>query len=269
MPETASFAWAGPPREAIARARTRSRDVLGGKRGHRGDHALAEQEDRGALADAVADRADRLRQRRRRDGEDHQIRAGELDLGGPLHGQGVGQLDAGEVALVRAASRTSPLRAPRCGCRAGPRARLSRAAPRRRFPSSRLRSRRPCAAEGGRPATPTGARSRARSGRRPSWRAPARGLRSAGRSVRGPCGSSPCGGGPASRCVRTRSRERRRAGPPRPVSSARRPKPRFGRPREPVRMRVPSGKMQTTPPRLSTSREVISVSSSDCPRRTG
>ena len=54
-----------------------------------------------------------------------------------------------------------------------------------------------------------------------------------------------------------------------PVSSARRPKPRFGRPSEPVRCRVPSGKMQIAPPRSSTSREVTSVWSSDWPRRTG
>ena len=54
-----------------------------------------------------------------------------------------------------------------------------------------------------------------------------------------------------------------------PVSSARRPKPRLGLPSEPVRIRVPSGKMQIAPPRSSTRREVISVSSSDWPRRTG
>ena len=54
-----------------------------------------------------------------------------------------------------------------------------------------------------------------------------------------------------------------------PVSSASRPKPRLGRPSEPVRIRVPSGKMQIAPPRSSTPREVIRVSSSDWPRRTG
>ena len=54
-----------------------------------------------------------------------------------------------------------------------------------------------------------------------------------------------------------------------PVSRARRPKPRFGRASDPVRCRVPSGKMQTAPPRSSTSREVIRVCSSDWPRRTG
>ena len=54
-----------------------------------------------------------------------------------------------------------------------------------------------------------------------------------------------------------------------PVSSARRPKPRLGRPSEPVLIRVPSGKMQIAPPRSSTLRDVIRVSSSDWPRRTG
>ena len=50
-----------------------------------------------------------------------------------------------------------------------------------------------------------------------------------------------------------------------PVSSARRPKPRFGLASDPVRCRVPSGKMQIAPPRSSTSREVTRVCSSDWP----
>ncbi len=54
-----------------------------------------------------------------------------------------------------------------------------------------------------------------------------------------------------------------------PVSSARRPTPRFGVPNEPDRIRVPSGKMQTVPPRSRTSRAVSMAVSSDCPRRIG
>ena len=55
-------------------------DVLGGQRGHRRDHPLAEQEDRGALSDAVADRADGLRQGRRGDREADEVDAGQLDV---------------------------------------------------------------------------------------------------------------------------------------------------------------------------------------------
>ncbi len=54
-----------------------------------------------------------------------------------------------------------------------------------------------------------------------------------------------------------------------PVSSARRPTPRFGRPSEPVRILVPSGKMTTVPPRSTISRAVSIAVSSDWPRRIG
>ena len=54
-----------------------------------------------------------------------------------------------------------------------------------------------------------------------------------------------------------------------PVSSASRPTPRFGRPREPERIRVPSGKTTTVPPRSTISRAVSIAVSSDCPRRIG
>ena len=54
-----------------------------------------------------------------------------------------------------------------------------------------------------------------------------------------------------------------------PVCNARRPTPRFGLASEPVRIRVPSGKMQTVPPRSSTIRAVFIASSSDSPRRIG
>ncbi len=54
-----------------------------------------------------------------------------------------------------------------------------------------------------------------------------------------------------------------------PVSSASRPTPRLGRPSEPERIRVPSGKMTTVPPRSTTSRAVSIAVSSDWPRRIG
>ena len=157
------------------------RDVLGGQRRHRGDHPLAEQQDRGALTDAVADRADGLRKRGRGDRQADQVDAGQLDVGSPLDGQRVRELDARAGTPRSCGSRSSPRRAPGSGCRAGRRARRARAAPRRRCPSCRRRSRPPCGAVAGRRATPTAARSPARPGRRRSSRAPARGPRSAGR----------------------------------------------------------------------------------------
>ena len=54
-----------------------------------------------------------------------------------------------------------------------------------------------------------------------------------------------------------------------PVCSASRPTPRFGAASAPVRIRVPSGKMQTVPPRSTTRRAVSIESSSDSPRRIG
>ncbi len=54
-----------------------------------------------------------------------------------------------------------------------------------------------------------------------------------------------------------------------PVSRARRPTPRCGAASEPRRIRVPSGKMQTAPPRSRIRRDVSTVSRSASPRRTG
>ena len=54
-----------------------------------------------------------------------------------------------------------------------------------------------------------------------------------------------------------------------PVSSARRPTPRFGRASEPWRIRVPSGKITTVPPRSTASAAVSIAVSSDWPRRIG
>ena len=54
-----------------------------------------------------------------------------------------------------------------------------------------------------------------------------------------------------------------------PVSSARRPSPRLGRPSEPGRVRVPSGKIRTQSPRSRIARAVSSMSASAAPRLTG
>ena len=54
-----------------------------------------------------------------------------------------------------------------------------------------------------------------------------------------------------------------------PVSSASRPTPRLGRPSEPGRMRVPSGKISTASPRARIAFAVSSMSPSPWPRRTG
>ena len=54
-----------------------------------------------------------------------------------------------------------------------------------------------------------------------------------------------------------------------PVCSASLPTPRFGAARVPRRIRVPSGKMQTVPPRSTARRAVSSASSSASPRRIG
>ena len=54
-----------------------------------------------------------------------------------------------------------------------------------------------------------------------------------------------------------------------PVCSASLPTPRFGRASVPRRIRVPSGKMQTVPPRMTVRRAVSIASWSDSPRRIG
>src|SRR6185295_10123050 len=54
-----------------------------------------------------------------------------------------------------------------------------------------------------------------------------------------------------------------------PVSSARRPTPRLGRPSEPGRVRVPSGKISTESPRSRIALAVAIMSGSPAPRRTG
>ena len=55
-------------------------DVFGRELAQRRDQALGQQQHRGAVADPVGDRADRLRQRARRDREADEVEAGELDL---------------------------------------------------------------------------------------------------------------------------------------------------------------------------------------------
>jgi hypothetical protein len=54
-----------------------------------------------------------------------------------------------------------------------------------------------------------------------------------------------------------------------PVSSARRPTPRFGRPSAPGRMRVPSANISTESPRSRIAFAVASMSWSPAPRTTG
>ncbi len=54
-----------------------------------------------------------------------------------------------------------------------------------------------------------------------------------------------------------------------PVSSARRPTPRLGRPSAPGRMRVPSGNISTQSPRSRIALAVASMSASPAPRLTG
>ena len=54
-----------------------------------------------------------------------------------------------------------------------------------------------------------------------------------------------------------------------PVSSARRPMPRLGRPSGPGRVRVPSGKMSTPSPRSRIARVVAIASWSEEPRSIG
>ncbi len=57
-------------------------DVLGRELAQRRDQALGQQQHRGAIADPVGDRADRLRQRAGGDREADEVEAGELDLAG-------------------------------------------------------------------------------------------------------------------------------------------------------------------------------------------
>ena len=132
--------------------------VLGGECRHRRDQALAEQQDRGPLAEAIADRAHRVWQRRRRHGQADEVDAGQLDVRGALHRRaprGAGR-PAGSARWF--GSPSSPPPAPACGSQAGPRAPRARAARRPRSPSCPRRSRPPSAAAAGRRATPTAAR---------------------------------------------------------------------------------------------------------------
>ena len=76
---------------------------------------------------------------------------------------------------------------------------------------------------------------------------------------------APCAGGSAIPGAPLRCRRRRPAAPGRRSAGRAGPTPRFGVASEPVRIRVPSGKMQTVPPRSSTIRAVFIASSSDSP----
>ena len=181
VPETASLACAGPPREAIARARIRSETYSEGSAAIGATIPLlssrteARWPTRSPIAPTACGSAAEGTARQTRSMPASSMSRGALD------GEGIGQRNAREVVLVGPASRSSPPPAPGCGCRAGPRVRRERAGRRRRCPSSRRRSRRPCGAAAGRRATPTAARSPARCGRRPSSRGPATGPRCGGR----------------------------------------------------------------------------------------
>ncbi len=188
-PETASRAWAGPPRQAIARARTRSPTYSAGQLAPGRDQPLGEQQHRGAAADPVGDRADRLRQRLGGDREADQVEPGELDLGGGPDVDRVRQRDLRQVAAVFALLDQLRDALARCGPRAGPRGRRGRAAPRPRCPSCRRRSPPRGASAAARRGLPTAAARWARSARSPFPPAPARAPRRAGRS-------SPCRAGP-------------------------------------------------------------------------
>ena len=74
--------------------------VLAGERSQRRHQPLAEQQHRGPGADPVGERADRGRQRRRRHGQADQIEAGDLDVGGALDRDRVGERDPGQVGVL-------------------------------------------------------------------------------------------------------------------------------------------------------------------------
>ena len=239
-----------PPSRGRGRRGRRSRAsgpaprVVGGQRAHRRHQALAQHQHRRALADPVADRADRGRQAAGGDRQADQVHAGELDLRGPLDGEPVGQRHARQVALV------GPRLAHLLGLLGGA------------APSSTSRPPRASSTATAVPQLPAPITAALRSGGRPpshshcstitgQTRAPTE-FASAGEgfSVRGKVSARPA----RTLTLRGRMRIPRRTwsvpktatgSTAAPVSSASRPKPRRGRPSEPVRIRVPSGKMQT------------------------
>ena len=241
--------------EAGHGARAHALGHVGGRRGAERRHE--------ALRGRRAPRCARPRARRCRPtaagrlaaghGEHHQVDAGELDLAHGLHARcarSSSHARAGSAEFSRSASeRSAWARGAAAELDLEPGAREHRRRP--RCPSSRRPPRPRCAAAAGRRATPTGARRRARCARSPRRRGTAR-----GRSTRGKVS-----GAPKRRCTFTgRMRQPRRAcslpvtaigTTGAPLSSARRPTPRLGVPSEPVRMRVPSGKITTAWPRSS------------------
>ena len=82
-------------------------------------------------------------------------------------------------------------------------------------------------------------------------------------------GCGPCAGGTASRCARFSVPITATGTTGAPVSSARRPTPRFGRPSAPGRMRVPSANITTASPRSRIAFAVASMSWSPPPRTRG
>ena len=230
-------------------------DVVGRQQAHRLDQALREEQHRGARADLVGVGADRLRDRLRRHGEADQVAAGQLDVGGLLDLDALGDLHAGQVLLVLALALGD---LGRLGVVAGAELDLEAAAGHQRGDGGApaagadhggLAQRRQAAqvlplkldvrpdplGDGLRRGSATGARSAGRSSALPARRRTLRGrMRQPRRTCSVPITATGMTGAPD--------------------SSARRPTPRFGRASEPWRMRVPSGKMTTVPPRSTASR---------------
>ena len=181
---------------------------------------------------------------------------GERDVARRLTVIGVGQRFGASQAARRR------------GCRGRPRGRRGRGRARGCVPhepapmTAARRTLRAC-----RPATPTAARRRARCDRSPR--------RPGGGSAPATCGK--VSGAPArmrTLCGRMRQPLRTASEPMMatgttgaPVSSARRPTPRFGRPSAPGRVRVPSGKMRTPSPR-SRIALVVAIASWSPPSRS-
>ena len=253
MPAAASRACAGPPSDAIARARIRSPTYSLGQLAERLDEALGEQQDSRAGADPVAERADDRGQRGRRDGEADEVDAGELDVGGALDGRAPpGSATPGQVVVRSRAWRRS-----------------RRPSPRERVPSWTSSPPRASSTATAVPQLPAPITAALRSGGRPPshshWSSMFGQIRSVtvaasagdGCSVRGKVIGAPDAeldlaraDPPAAAHVlgavhgdRERPRRRSRAPGGRRRAS--------GVPSEPERIRVPSGKMQTVPPRSS------------------
>ena len=102
-------------------------DVGGRQRAERRDEALRAHEHAAARGDLAAVGGDGAGQLGRRDGEDDEVVARELELGGAQDVHVLRQLDPVEVALVAAQLRAASRPARACGSRGPPRGRRGRA----------------------------------------------------------------------------------------------------------------------------------------------